>query len=252
MEAGGAKPHIVRAFDTDLAALDDTLVKMGDHVGTQIRDALAALVARDPAGAAAVDRADAAVDALEQLLNEQAVRLLALRQPKADDLRAVVTALRAATMLERAGDYAAGAARRGVADLAQPPGQSMAAVRRIGERVSDLLAQAVRAYLDQDVEAALAVWHGDVEIDSLHSSLFRELLTYMLEDPRDIGVCSHLLFVAKNLERIGDQATNIAELAHYRVTGTTPDGGRPKDDLATFATAEGRDGADAPDRGSPS
>lgn len=243
MDASGANPHTVRAFDAELTALDETLSEMGERVGAQIRGAMDALVARDPACAAAVTSADAEVDALEQVLNEQAVRLLALRQPKADDLRAVVAALRAATILERAGDYAAGAARRGVADLAPPPGQSVSAVRRIGVRVADLLAAAVRAYLDQNVEAALAVWHEDVEIDALHSSLFRELLTYMLEDPRDIGVCSHLLFVAKNLERIGDQATNIAELTHYRVTGANLGGGRPKDDLATFATAEEGTGA---------
>jgi len=238
MNASAALPHTVRAFDVELTALDGILFRMGELVGDQIHDAIAAVEARDPVRAAAVTRADVDVDILEQDVNDQAVRLLALRQPKAADLRAVVAAMRAATMLERAGDYACGAARRGVADLARPPGQSLSAVKRIGQRVADLLAEAVHAYRDQDVQAALAVWNGDSEIDALHSSLFRELLTYMLEDPRDIGVCSHLLFVAKNLERIGDQATNIAELIHYRVTGVSLAGDRPKDDLAAFATAE--------------
>ncbi|MBB4284562.1 phosphate signaling complex protein PhoU [Roseospira goensis] len=233
-------PHIVRSFDAELSALDRTLEEMGARIDANLTEALAALADHDADRAAAVSAADAAVDALEQRVNEQAVRMLALRQPKADDLRSVVAGLRCATMLERAGDYAAGAARRGIAEHAPPPGRSGASVQRMGRMVGDLMRRSVRAYLTRDTAAAHAVWQADAEVDAVHSSLFRELLTYMMEDPRDIGVCSHLLFVAKNLERIGDQATNIAELACYRVTGETLGHARPKHDLTSFAGLDDR------------
>ncbi|WP_299436511.1 phosphate signaling complex protein PhoU [uncultured Rhodospira sp.] len=231
-------PHTVRAFDGELVGLDATLAEMGRRVGDGLTDALAALAARDRDAASIVSAADSEIDALETSLNEAAVRLLALRQPVADDLRSIVAGLRCATMLERAGDYVAGVARRGIVEHTAPPGRSGASVQRMGRMVGELLAQAMRAYLERDTEAARAVWQADVEVDNVHSSLFRELLTYMMEDPRDIGQCSHLLFVAKNLERIGDQATNIAELAFYRATGETLGHARPKHDLANYASAE--------------
>jgi phosphate transport system protein len=230
--------HTVRAFDDELAALDALLADMGRRVGDNLTQALAALDGRDRDRAQAISAADAEVDALEQAVNETAVRLLALRQPMADDLRGIVAGLRCATMLERAGDYVAGTARRGLAEAAAPPGLSGASVQRMGLMVGDLLARAMRAYLDRDMEAARAVWQADIEVDNVHSSLFRELLTYMMEDPRVIGVCSQLLFVAKNLERIGDQATNIAELACYRASGETLGHTRPKHDLANYASAD--------------
>lgn len=233
--------HTVRAFDDELAALDGLLADMGGRVGDNLTHALAALDSRDRDRARAVSAADAEVDVLELAVNETAVRLLALRQPMADDLRGIVAGLRCATMLERAGDYVAGTARRGLAEAASPPGLSGASVQRMGLMVGDLLARAMRAYLERDTEAARAVWQADIEVDNVHSSLFRELLTYMMENPRHIGVCSHLLFVSKNLERIGDQATNIAELAVYRATGEALGHGRPKHDQASFARAE--DGA---------
>ncbi len=237
-------PHTLHAFDDELAALDATLAEMGRTVLHGLDEALAAMGSGDRARAHAVSDADATVDALEARVNESTVRLLALRQPVADDLRAIVAGLRCATMLERAGDYVAGAARRAMADTsAAPPGRTVASVQRMGREVGALLGRALDAYARSDAATARAVWEADADIDALHSSLFRELLTYMMEDPRDIGVCSHLLFVAKNLERIGDQATNIAELAVYRATGETLGHARPKHDLATFARAEdGRDG----------
>jgi len=234
-------PHTVRAFDADLAALGATLAEMGRAVLDSLDQALTVMGTGDRVRAQAISDADATVDALEARVNETTVRMLALRQPVADDLRAIVAGLRCATMLERAGDYVAGAARRALADTASPPGRSVASVQRMGREVGALLGRALDAYQRGDVEAARAVWQADADIDALHSSLFRELLTYMMEDPRDIGVCSHLMFVAKNLERIGDQATNIAELAVYRVTGETLGHARPKHDGASFARAEGDD-----------
>lgn len=232
-------PHTVRAFDADLAALDTTLAEMGRAVLDGLDQALDVMGTGDRVRAQAISDADATVDALEARVNETTVRMLALRQPVADDLRAIVAGLRCATMLERAGDYVAGAARRALADTASPPGRTVASVQRMGREVGALLGRALDAYQRGDVGTARAVWQADAEIDALHSSLFRELLTYMMEDPRDIGVCSHLMFVAKNLERIGDQATNIAELAVYRVTGETLGHARPKHDGASFARAEG-------------
>lgn len=229
--------HTLRAFDTELTALDAMLAEMGQRVAANLEDALVAL--EDHGHGADVTAADAEVDALDARINEQVVRLLALRQPMANDLRSIVAGLRCSAMLERAGDYAVGIARRGLAVRTPAPGRSAASVRRMGRMVSDLMARGVAAYMNRDTEAARAVWEADAEIDAVHASLFRELLTYMMEDPRDIGRCTQLLFAAKNLERIGDQATNIAELAVYRVTGETLGHARPKDDAASFTGLDG-------------
>lgn len=233
-----APPPSARPLDDELASLDAALADMGRAVLDGLDGALDALAGQDGARARAVSAADADVDAMEAHISDTAVRLLALRQPVADDLRAIVAALRCATMLERAGDYVAGAARRALADTAPPPGRSVASVQRMGREVGALLHRAMMAYGRGDTAEARAVWEADAEVDALHSSLFREMLTYMMENPRHIGVCSHLLFVAKNLERIGDQATNIAELAVYRATGEALGHGRPKHDQASFARAE--------------
>ncbi|MGB1027273.1 MAG: phosphate signaling complex protein PhoU, partial [Rhodospirillaceae bacterium] len=162
------------------------------------------------------------------------VRVLALRQPLADDLRSVVTALKVAGMLDRVGDYGAEAAERAQQLVAGPEIPVHGTIRRMGSLVRDMYVDAADAFLSRDPLLAKSVWARDEEVDAVHSGLFRELLTYMLEDPRLISSCSHLLFISKTVERYGDQATNIAEAAYYRTTGYPMEGERPKGDVSTL------------------
>jgi phosphate transport system protein len=237
MTASRPPSHTVRSYDDELRGLDSLIQQMGGLAISQTRDAIQGIVEQRSDHTETIQRREAKINALEHEVNEQVVRLLALRQPVANDLRSVVTALKAASMLERVGDYAANAALRGLAmvDGAMVPVKSP--VTRMGELVVAMLDDALRAFQDRDAELAVLVRERDAEVDALHSSLFRELLTYMLEDPRNITACSHLMFVSKNLERVGDQATNIAEAAYYRATGKDLDTDRPKDDTSVSAVA---------------
>lgn len=229
--------HIVTSFDGDLSALADTIDTMGRLAVAQTRDAVRVVIDRETTIGAQVLVREADMNALEARVNDQVVRLLALRQPVADDLRTAVAALKVATMLERVGDYAASAARRGP-ELAQATAVPIRTpVARMGDLVTAMLDDALVAYARCDVALARAIRQRDADVDALHSGLFRELLTYMMEDPRTITACSHLMFIAKTLERVGDQATNIAEVAQYRATGMMPRDERVKDDTACWALA---------------
>jgi phosphate transport system protein len=226
--------HIVRSFDEELRRLDDGLARMCGLTEAQVAGALKALAERDLAAAARVAEGDRLVDECERFVEEQTLRLLALRAPVADDLRMVVTCLKVATNIERVADHAASCARRVLGLAQQPTPAPMRAVLRLGLLAQQLLKESFDAFLSRDADRARAVWARDQEADALYSSLFREILTHMMEDPRTITVGSHLMFIAKNLERIGDHATNIAEMAVFLSTGRTLSGERPKNDRSSF------------------
>lgn len=235
----GDEHHIMKSFDSELQQLHADLARLAGLAESQLADALKALVERDDELATQVVAGDDQADRLDQHINDSILRVLALRAPVADDLRAVVTALRVSAELERIADLAANVAKRSLvlshsADL--PP---VRAVVRMGQVVLTLLKRALDAYLTPDAEAAVAVWGQDQEVDDLYSSLFREILTYMMEDPRTITPCTQLMFAAKNLERIGDHATNIAEMTHYLVKGKPLREPRPKHDVSAYIGREG-------------
>lgn len=233
------EPHIVKSYDSELARLDDALARMGGLAEAQLSCALDALERRDSELAARVMESDHQVDEVEAFVNEQTVRVLALRSPVADDLRTVVAALKIAGELERIADLAANAAKRSLVLNRLPPVGPMRSVLRLGRLSQALVKEVMDAHLAHDAPRALAARDRDQEVDDVYSSLFREILTYMMEDPRNITPCSHLMFIAKNLERIGDHATNIAELAHFRILGRSDLGGRLKKDDSAFVGAEG-------------
>ena len=214
-----AGEHIVRSFDEELKRLTSTIGRMGGLAEAQIANAIQAVARRDTELAASVVEADRRIDDLEREVDNQAVQMLALRQPVASDLRSIVGALRIASDVERIADYAANVAKRAIALSQMAPVRPAHAVPRMGRFVQEMIKDVLDAYANRDVDKAVAVWSRDEELDEMYSSLFRELLTYMMEDPRNITASTHLLFIAKNVERIGDHATNIAELVHYQITG---------------------------------
>ncbi|MEW5729176.1 MAG: phosphate signaling complex protein PhoU [Pseudomonadota bacterium] len=226
--------HIVKSYDEELRKLDDALARMGGLAEAQLSAAIEALTNRDIDLAQRVMNDDGKVDACEDFINEQTVRVLALRAPVADDLRSVICALKVAGDLERVADHAANCAKRSLVISQMQPVAPMRSLARMGKLVSELLKEVLDAYLGRDAERALAVRNRDQEVDDLYSSLFREILTYMMEDPRTITVCSHLMFVAKNIERVGDHATNIAEMTYFLVTGRSLKEQRPKRDTTPF------------------
>ena len=211
--------HIVSSFDNDLDQMKIDILRMGGLVEAQIVGAMGALVKRDCARAQRVIDADEAIDNMEQDLSEQAVKIIALRQPVANDLRQVVSALRIVTDLERIGDHATNIAKRVERLKGQDRLPGLGGVRRLNELVQEIVTFVLDAYSNRDVKAALATLRMDETIDEFYTALFREHLTYMMEDPRTIGTSIEFLFIAKNLERMGDHATNIAESVHYLVTG---------------------------------
>lgn len=228
--------HIVGAFDTELAALRDAIAEMGGLAEAQLAMSIDAISKRDIPLAQAAKASDARIDELEQEVNTEVVRLLAMRQPMAVDLRDIVSALKLASDIERIGDYAANIAKRAIVLTESPPVQPARSIPFMGEVAQRMVHDALDAYADRDAEKALAVWRADEELDAIYTSLFRELLTYMMEDPRTITPCTHLLFIAKNFERIGDHATNVAETLHFAVSGEPLAADRPKGDRST-ATA---------------
>ena len=221
--------HISSAFDRDLETIQALVVKMGGMVETAITDAAAALEARDEELAEQVRRRDKAIDALEAQINEDAARLIALRAPTATDLRMVLAVMKIAASLERVGDYAKNMAKRTsvLSQLPQISGSGMA-LRRMAQAVSKMMQDALDSYIRRDPELAEDVRQRDLEVDQMYNALFREFLTFMMEDPRNITSCMHLHFIAKNIERMGDHATTIAEQVIYLVTGDIPDDTRPK------------------------
>ena len=223
--------HTVRAYDEELDAITAELARMGGLAEAEVADAIRAIARRDVALAEAVISRDARLDALEMDIERRAIRLIALRQPVADDLRRTVAAMKISTNLERCGDLAKNIAKRAqVIAQADPITPLTSSIERMGELVATRLKDVLDALAARDIEAAIAVWTHDHEIDEHYDAIFRELLTYMMGDPRTITACAHLLFVAKNLERIGDHATNIAEILHYEITGVELTGERPKSD----------------------
>jgi phosphate transport system protein len=223
--------HTLRAYDEELEALTAELSRMGGLAEVEVGDAIRAIARRDVTLAQAVIGRDARLDEIEVDIERRAIRLIALRQPVADDLRRTVAALKISMNLERCGDLAKNIAKRAlVIAEADPITPLTRSIERMGELVSARLKDVLDAFAARDVDRAKAVWQRDQEVDEHYDSIFRELLTYMMGDPRTIASCAHLLFVAKNLERIGDHATNIAELIQYEVTGEAVTGQRPKID----------------------
>ncbi len=225
------KEHIVKSYDQELQTLDKKVAQMGGLVERLLGQAFDALEKRDPQLAEATSASDAAVDALERELQEQTILMIAKRQPLAHDLRQVMTALKIAGDLERTGDLAKNIAKRALAVSGENhPKPLMTGLKHMVELAMGQLKDVLDSYAERDPEKAVAVWRRDERIDAMYNSLFRELLTYMMEDPRNIGVCTHLLFAAKNIERIGDHTTNIAENIYYLVHGVALADDRPKGD----------------------
>lgn len=231
--------HIVKSFDDDLGQIENLIMEMGGLVEAQISSAILALNRRDIELAGTVVAGDKPIDRLEAEIDAAVVEVLALRQPQAQDLRAVVVALKIATNLERIGDYAKNIAKRtNVLAKAEQIGSASRSITRMCEIVQQMIKSALDAYLARDQKGADQVRLRDEDVDQLNNALFRELLTHMMEDPRAITPCMHLLFIAKNVERMGDHTTNIAEQIHYMVTGDTFDEERPKSDRTSTTFIE--------------
>lgn len=233
--------HIVKSYGADLRRLADITAEMGGLVESQVNDAVTALVRRDTALAARVVESDPRVDSLQREIEGFAVRLLALRQPVGSDLRVVIATFKIAGDLERIGDYAANAAKRSLVLSQLPVVSSLNGFQRISRMVLENLKGAIDALARSDAEKAREVWRSDASVDEVYNGIFRELLTHMMEDPRNITAATHLLFIAKNLERVGDHATNIAELVYYAVRGEELESDRPKGDTSAFAVVRPRD-----------
>ncbi|MCB1384526.1 MAG: phosphate signaling complex protein PhoU [Nitratireductor sp.] len=224
--------HIVRSFDEELGQIESLLLEMGGLVETGIAESVEALTNADAELCEKVIREDKKVDALEMRIDQMAVQLLARRQPMADDLRTVVCALRISSNLERIGDYAKNIAKRGKVLGGQARvGSSVNTLKRMAKMVRAMVGDVLDAFVARDTAMADELRLRDEEVDHMHNTLFRELLTHMMEDPRNITPCMHLLFIAKNLERMGDHVTGIAEQISYLVNGVMPVDDRPKSDL---------------------
>jgi phosphate transport system protein len=231
------KEHTLKAFDEDLSELTRRLSEIGALAEQAVADASTALIKQDVELAAQVIARDTAIDLLQREIEEKVVLTIARRQPMAVDLREVVAALRVCNDLERVGDLAKNIAKRvSVLDSAGRLQNLTVGIKYMAERVLKQLNNVLDAYVFRDVEKALAVWRADENIDATCTSLFRDLLTYMMEDPRNVTLCIHLMFCAKNIERMGDHATNIAETVYYVAEGRPIVDERPKGDTTVFAS----------------
>lgn len=223
--------HLVKSFTAELEALDAKIARMGALAQSLLGHALAAIDEHDARQAEAAIAEDEAIDALDHDVEETAISMIARRQPMALDLRHIASALKISAELERIGDLSKNIAKRTLAISRGHQAEVMfSGLRRMGDLASEQLADVLEAYATRDADKALDVWNRDEQIDAAYNSAFRELLTYMMEDPRNIGLCTHLLFAAKNLERIGDHTTNIAERIQFLVKGAAPSAHRPKQD----------------------
>ncbi len=236
-----APEHVVRSFDQELKRLRNLMTQMGGIVETQVALAADAIMQRDSASATRAVEEDPKVDALEREVDAFVIRLLALRQPVAGDLRQIVVALKITGDLERIGDYAANVAKRSIVLAQFPLPHSLSGLAHLARLVQEQLKSIIDALGDNDAEKAIEVWRSDQVVDDIYNAIFRELITYMMEDPRNITPCTHLLFIAKNLERIGDHATNIAENLYYAVKGETLPDTRPKGDTSAYAVIRPRE-----------
>jgi phosphate transport system protein len=228
--------HTAKAFDVDLQELNKNVAQMGGLAEKAIADSVDALVRLDTTLAEHVVRVDRSIDALQREIEEKAILTIARRQPMAIDLREIVSALRVSNDLERIGDLAKNIAKR-VAELDGEfrPQKLIRGLEHMAALALAQLKEVLDAYAGRELAKALDVWRRDKEVDAMCTSLFRELLTYMMEDPRNITFCIHLMFSAKNIERMGDHTTNIAETVHYMIEGRTITDERPKGDTTRFA-----------------
>jgi phosphate transport system protein len=231
--------HTAKAFDVDLQEISRLVAEMGGLAEKQVADAIDALAKRDAERGRRVIAIDVSIDALQREIEEKSVLTIARRQPMAVDLREIVGALRVANDLERIGDLAKNIGKRvmAIADDFHPQ-KLMRGVEHMAAMVLGQLKEVLDAYASHDLKRALVVWNGDEEIDAMCTSLFRELLTYMMEDPRNITFCIHLMFCAKNIERMGDHATNIAETVYYMIEGRALADERPKGDTLAALVAD--------------
>ena len=229
--------HIVSSYDNDLQGLRRRISEMGGIAEKMLVESIAALLRHDKSLAQTVISSDSRLDVLQREVEESAILTIARRQPLAVDLRETISAIRVSGDVERIGDLAKNIAKRALAIGSEfQPQKIVVGLQHMSDLVMGQLKDVLDAYSQQDTAKALDVWKRDGAIDALYTSLFRELLTYMMEDPRNISFCTHLLFCAKNIERIGDHTTNIAETVHYLVTGETLAIDRPKADRSIDAT----------------
>ncbi|GAB4575807.1 MAG: phosphate signaling complex protein PhoU [Rhodothalassiaceae bacterium] len=227
--------HTVRAYDEELNRLRTIVSEMGGLAETELAGSVEALMNRDPELAAKYVLMDRKIDRLEMEADELVVQMIARRSPLADDLREIIAALKITTMLERIGDFAKNVAKRVSAVASAAPVRPAVTIPHMAVEVSRMIHDVLDAYVERDSAKAVAVWRSDDRVDALYNSLFRELLTYMMESPQTITASTHILFIAKNLERIGDQATNIAEVVYFAIEGERLGDERPKaDDTATL------------------
>lgn len=229
--------HIVKSYDQEQHRLLDETLRMGEMAAAQLEAALDVVRRRDDKAAQRIIGNDEAIDALEHEISHDVMKL-ALRGPMARDLREILATIRIASDIERIGDYAANVAKRSIALSQAPQVKPVTAIPRMGKLAQEIIKDTLDAYTERDLDKALAAWERDEELDDLYTSLFRETLTYMMEDPRNITPCTHLVFIAKNIERIGDHATNVAETVHFLITGRAIREARPKGDRSSFAVVE--------------
>jgi phosphate transport system protein len=227
--------HLVKSFDQDLKRLTDMLIRMGGIVENQVVLASEAVMERNAEAASRAVEEDVKVDALERDVDAFVIRMLALRQPMAADLRHIVAGLKITGDLERIGDYAANVAKRSIVLAQFPAPYSLGGLAHMLALVQGQLKSIIDALGSNDSDKAIEVWRSDRAVDDIYNTIFRELITYMMEDPRNITPCTHLLFIAKNLERIGDHTTNIAETIYYAVKGEVIPDVRPKGDTSAYA-----------------
>lgn len=226
--------HTIRAFDADLQAFARMISEMGGLAEKQVIDAIKSLESHDVVLARRIIADDAKINALQHKIEEKVIFTIARRQPMAVDLREIIAALRISNDLERIGDLAKNIAKRiNVLGDELQPRQVMRGVQHMTDLVLVQIKDVLDSYARRDVAKAIAVWRGDEEIDAVNNSLLRELLTYMMEEPRNIGFCIHLMFCAKNIERMGDHATNIAETVYYMIEGKMLPDDRPKGDITS-------------------
>ena len=233
--------HLVKSYDQELNKLRNLMTEMGGIVENQVALAAEAILHRDSAAATRAVEEDPKADALEREIEAFAIRLLALRQPVASDLRHIVAALKITGDIERIGDYAANVAKRSIVLSQFNTPFSLAGLAHMATLVQGQLKSIIDALGDNDADKAVEVWRSDQVVDDIYNAIFRELITYMMEDPRNITPCTHLLFIAKNLERIGDHATNIAENLYYAVKGESLPESRPKGDTSAYAVVRPRE-----------
>jgi phosphate transport system protein len=237
--------HTVTSYDEELKDLAVKLTHMGGHAEKLLNDAIVSLQHRDQELALRTIEADDAIDVLESQVEEQAIMMIAKRQPMAIDLREIIAAIRISADLERIGDLAKNIAKRAVAVYSETGARRViVGIDHMSRLASEQLKDVLDSYTQRDIEKAMRVWNRDTDLDAMYTSIFRELLTYMMEDPRNITYSTHLLFAAKNIERIGDHTTNIAETIHYLIKGEPIRERRPKRDASSYTPADFPQAAD--------